>query len=106
MLVKSLIVAALVAAPVSGVCNKDWCTSGSFPKGGLTYGYTYDCVAGNQGERCTCSQGSARSTNTTVKVPAGVGIGIGNGVGNELIFTSILAATTMMNPTWAKAAAL
>jgi hypothetical protein len=80
MLVKSLIVAALVAAPVSGVCNKDWCTSGSTSTGALPDGYTYDCIAGNQGERCTCSQGSARSTNTTVKVPAG------DGVGNEWIY--------------------
>ncbi len=53
MLSKSLIVTALVAAPVSGVCNRDWCTSPDLSSG-------YDCTAGNNGEKCTCSVGSAR----------------------------------------------
>jgi hypothetical protein len=52
MLFKSLIMAALVSAPVSGVCNNDWCTSPGPP--------LYDCIAGGNGEKCTCSKGSAR----------------------------------------------
>jgi hypothetical protein len=74
MLIKSLIVAALVAAPVSGVCNKDWCTSANGEGG-------FDCVAGNLGEKCTCSKGSARLASDDDFY-----VQVNNGDGKDLLF--------------------
>jgi len=44
-----------------GVCNQRWCTSPSLVEG------VNDCFAGSEHEPCTCSQGKAKMTETTVQ---------------------------------------